>query len=190
MFLILAVVAALSPLAADSATSRPRHSGLPHFFQVNERLYRGAQPKPEGWAQLAKLGVKTVIDLRQRTEHSCEAESLAVYEAGMRYVSFPMNGFATPTNGQIESFLNLLDDDAPAFVHCKLGRDRTGTVVAAYRIARDKWTNEKARAEAIQCGMQWYSKGMKRFISSYRLDDTPAATPPGVTAEAAMAPGN
>lgn len=178
MFLTLMALIPLILATTEPATNLLISStGLPHFFRVNERLYRGAQPSREGWDDLGKLGVKTVVDLRRRSEHSCEAESLAVYEAGMRYVNFPMDGFATPTNGQIESFLELVKGDEVTFVHCKLGRDRTGTVIAAYRIARENWTNERARAEADARGMQWYSKGMKRFIANYRANERPVTTP-------------
>src|ERR1039457_2783323 len=61
--------------------------GVPNFHQVNERIYRGAQPNGEGWDSLAKLGVKTVIDLRPESEHSCKAEKGAVEAAGMHYVN-------------------------------------------------------------------------------------------------------
>jgi len=87
LLLTLASHAVLSiPLwAADGAP------GVPKFHQVNERIYRGAQPRGEGWDSLAKLGVKTVIDLRPESEHSCKAEKLAVEAAGMHYVNVPFS---------------------------------------------------------------------------------------------------
>lgn len=182
----LVLVASLAVLPAYAWSAELGAPEFPNFLQVNERIYRGAQPIQAGWPKLAKLGVKTVIDLRQRREHGIEAESTAVYAAGMRYLNFPMNGFDTPTTGQIENVLNLLDRDEPIFIHCKLGKDRTGTVIAAYRISREHWTNAKAMAEAERNGMHWYEHGMKRFISSYRRD-AGLNTAPGVDSTGAGA---
>ena len=166
----LALAASLSLGTAIAwADSAARVEGIENFRQVNDRIYRGAQPDPTAWPSLAKLGVKTVIDLRRDVEHSCSEERRAVEAAGMKYVNFPMNGFDTPTAEQMTRVLALMDGNAPVFVHCKQGRDRTGTVIATWRMAREKWTNEKALAEARDCGLHWYENGMRRFISGYRL---------------------
>lgn len=180
----LAFVASLCALPVRTWAADLGAPDLPHFLQVNDHIYRGAQPNQDAWPKLAKLGVRTVIDLRRRQEHPIEAESTAVFAAGMRYVNFPMNGFDTPTTGQIESVLNLLDGDEHTFIHCKLGKDRTGTVIAAYRVSREHWSNEKAMAEAERNGLHWYEHGMKRFIWSYHRDTGPN-TPPGVDTRAA-----
>jgi protein tyrosine/serine phosphatase len=143
-------------------------AGVDNFHKVNEKLYRGAQPSAEGWASLKKLGVHTVVDLRRPTEHSIADEKKAVEAAGMQYVNFAMNGWDTPTAEQMAKLLPMLEAEGPVFVHCKQGRDRTGSVVAAYRIARERWTNDKAMAEANACGMHWFERGMKRFIAGYK----------------------
>jgi hypothetical protein len=75
--------------------------------------------------------------------------------------------------------LDLIEAGDTVFVHCRLGMDRTGVVVAAYRIAREHWANQQALAEAESLGMHWYSSGMKRFILRYRV---PAQTPATGTA--------
>ena len=170
-------LALLAILSAPSWAAPVEVVGIPNFRQVNDRVFRGAQPSDEAWPGLAKLGVRTVVDLRRASEHSLAAESLAVAAAGMRYVSFPMNGFETPQADQMAKVVEILSSDAPIFVHCKLGKDRTGTVIAAYRIAHEGWENEKALDEALTCGMHWYSGGMKRFISGYQATPRPVAGP-------------
>lgn len=159
----------------------PPIAGIPNFHQVDERIYRGGQPESRAWAGLAGLGVKTVVDLRRPIEHSVPEESLAVVAAGMRYVNFPMNGFDTPTAEQLGTPLSLLDQEGKVFIHCKLGCDRTGTVIAAYRISRQGWENQKALAEARTMGLHWYEHGMRRFLSAYQPDS------PGPLAAAAPA---
>ena len=152
-------------------------TGVPNFHQVTDRIFRGGQPDSRSWPELAKLGVRTVIDLRRPGEHSTSAESIAVSTAGMRYVNVPMDGFATPTAAQMAVPVALLDDHEPVFVHCKLGCDRTGTVIAAYRISRQGWENTKALQEARQKGLHWWENGMRRFITAYRpAPDSPTVT--------------
>lgn len=163
-----AVLTAVFAIPSFSYSATTEVAGVPNFHKVNDRVYRGGQPDSRGWTELARIGVKKVVDLRQRTEHSTTAESLAVTSAGMRYVNAAMDGWATPTSEQIKTPLALLDDEEPVFVHCKRGRERTGSVIAAYRISREGWTNEKALEEAREKGMAWWAKGMRRFIAAYR----------------------
>jgi len=158
--------------------------GLPNFQQVNERIFRGGQPTEQGFQHLSKIGVKTVIDLRRENEdgeHSTRAEREMVESAGMRYVHVPMKGLVAPTDAQIAKVLAIFNSPDPVFVHCKKGMDRTGTVMACYRISHDGWKNKKALDEAKGYGMHWVEIGMKNYISGFR------GTPAPVMAEAAAA---
>jgi protein tyrosine/serine phosphatase len=65
-----------------------------------------------------------------------------------------MDGMAAPTNEQ-SKLLALLDSDDVIFVHCRSGRDRTGVVIAWYRVAHDHCRNQKALKEAKSYGMEW-----------------------------------
>jgi len=193
-------LAVLSPAVWAAGIQAP---GIPNFQQVNERIFRGGQPTNEGFQSLAKLGVKIVIDLRRDNEdgeHSLRAEKKSVEAAGMRYVSVPMKGIVAPTDDQISKVLTAFDSPEKVFVHCKKGKDRTGTVVACYRISRDKWQNQKALAEAKSYGLHWVEVGMKSYIGTFRGNpatvvagaamegSTPqAGTPQGAPAQAATA---
>jgi len=127
--------------------------GIKNFAQVDTAVYRGAQPTEEGIQYLAKIGVKTVVDLRAADERS-EAEEKMVATAGMKYVNIPMSGRTPPTDAQITRVLGILEaNDGAVFVHCKRGADRTGVVIASYRIDRDGWDNAQALSEAKARGM-------------------------------------
>ena len=145
-------------------------SGLPHCYKVSDHVYRGAQPTSEGWECLAKLGVTTVLDLRPQDEHDTAAEARMVREAGMHYVNIPMVGLTTPAANDIAKAMDLLDDNETVFVHCAKGMDRTGAVIAAYRIHQEQWDNQKALDEARSLGLHWYERGKMRFILGYRPD--------------------
>src|SRR5579863_3395528 len=143
--------------------------GIGNFSQVDSHVYRGAQPTREGLNYLAKIGVKTVVDLREPGERSL-AEERAVTAAGMQYVNVPMTGLTPPTEAEITKILALLEDDTtgPVFVHCMRGADRTGAVIAAYRIEHDHWDNARALSEAKSLGMSFFQLPRQHYILGFQ----------------------
>jgi len=164
--------------ALAAASSVP---GINNFYQVDPEVYRGAQPTAEGFKYLGQLGVKIVIDLRKRDEKSAQEEQL-VTAAGMRYVSVPMTGLTPPTPAETSQILAMLEDAAagPVFVHCKRGADRTGAVIAAYRIDHEKWDNSRALQEAMADGMSRMQFKRQDFIRTFQpaTTDAGSARPP------------
>ena len=142
--------------------------GIKNFSRVDDHVYRGAQPTEEGFDYLAKLGVKTVVDLREHDERSL-AEEHVVTAAGVQYVNVPMTGLTPPTEAEITKILALLEDDTtgPVFVHCQRGADRTGAVIAAYRIDHDHWDNARALTEAKSLGMSFFQFPRQRYILTF-----------------------
>src|ERR1700680_4760005 len=142
-------------------------TGVPNFHQVNDRIYRGAQPTLEGFQALAKMGVKTVVDLR-REEPQIRGERRIVEALGMKFLSVPMT-LGAPTDEQISRVMQELNSNAgPVFVHCHGGRDRTGTVIACYRKTHDAWESKKALDEANLAGMRKDS-GMRKYVRKVAL---------------------
>jgi len=170
---VLLVPVALLPAWAGDATVR----GIPNFHQVNERIYRGGQPSGDGWASLSELGVKTVIDLRLEDEHPTKVEAQAVQAAGMRYINIPMHGVVAPSDEQVARALALLDSQDPIFVHCRRGADRTGTIIACYRMTHDHWDRQRALKEAKSYGMSWLQFGMKRYVENFQAPERVATAP-------------
>ena len=83
-----------------------------------------------------------------------------------------------PTDEQVERALAVIDarENWPVFVHCQRGADRTGVIIAVYRILRDKWTAEQAIDEAKRFGMAGLQFRKKDYISDYykrRRDSQP-----------------
>ena len=154
--------------AAAPAEAEPVYPELPNFHRVDEHLWRGGQPGPGGMARLKSLGVRTVVNLRY--EHGLiDAERDQAHAADLDYVSIPMYGLIRPKKEQIDRILALIDDPrhAPVFVHCAAGRDRTGVVVACYRVARAKWSAEQAIREALSYGMLKVEWAKRAFVREY-----------------------
>jgi protein tyrosine/serine phosphatase len=118
--------------------------------------------------ELALLGIKTVINLRDDDERA-RAEGEEALAAGLRYFNVPLDNFGRPSDAKVERVLALIatPENQPVFVHCKRGADRTGTIIAIYRIAHDGWTSDRAKTEANQHGMIFWQVGMKDYIHDY-----------------------
>jgi tyrosine-protein phosphatase SIW14 len=165
----LSVVVALICFASASvAQEKPKYEELPNFNQVNRSLYRGAQPKPGGIQRLAQLGIKTIVNLRD-DDNRARTEETEARAAGLRYFNLPIDNFGRPSDERIERVLAVIKapENQPVFVHCKRGADRTGTIIAVYRIEHDGWTSERAKAEANHYGMGSWQIGMKNYIHDY-----------------------
>ena len=153
--------------------------GIHNFYKVDEHVYRGGQPTDEGFQYLAKIGVKTVIDLRGESEGRRNEESV-VTTAGMKYINIPMTGLTPPTEAEITKILGILEDGAtgPVFVHCQRGADRTGAVIASYRIEHDGWDNTRALKEAMSNGMSFFQFPRQSFIRNFQPRTIEAKTTP------------
>src|SRR5579871_3116817 len=108
---ILTAFFSLTGFAAGNGSPKigPNPTGVPNFHVVNQQVYRGGQPVNAGFSNLAKLGIKTVLDLREEGGRSTSEEKL-VSSLGMHYVGVPMRGMATPAPGQVETALKVLND--------------------------------------------------------------------------------
>ena len=141
--------------------------GILNFGKVSERLYRGAQPDGNGLEHLKKLGVKLIINLREPGD-DWKDEAVAASACGILYTNFPMNGFSRPKDEQVRQILALMESfSGPVFVHCQHGCDRTGTIVACYRIQHDRWSLALAMHEAERYGISRFEYLLRRYVHEF-----------------------
>ena len=163
-------VFAVAQSAQFDASSRIR---VDNFGCINEKFYRGAQPKGSDYKDLAALGVKTIIDLQQDGERD---EQQMVEAAGMKFYRVGMSDSSWPSAEKAAQFIKIVNDPAnqPVFIHCHGGRHRAGIMTAIYRMTHDGWDADQAYKEMRQYG---FDKGfghgsLKDYVYDYysRLD--------------------
>lgn len=172
-FTAIAAIALLASAIASQAqelASKQHHViKIKNFGQMDDRFYRGAQPKQEtDYQALAALGIKTVIDL---TDDPKDYEKPMVEAAGMRYVHIPMVAKKYPTPEAVATFLKTVDDPTTGkfYLHCAGGRHRTGAMGAVYRYNYYKWNFEQVYKEMKQYDFytSWGHGAFKDFVKDY-----------------------
>jgi protein tyrosine phosphatase (PTP) superfamily phosphohydrolase (DUF442 family) len=143
-------------------------SGVPNLYRISGELYRGDQPSPQGMQNLKDLGLKTIINLR--SFHSDRDE---IGDTVLAYEHIYMKPWH-PEEKEAVRFLKMVTDPkrTPALVHCKHGADRTGTMIAVYRIAVQGWSKDEAIREMTQggFGFHWTWSNLPTWIQNLNID--------------------
>lgn len=163
------VPAAAQTPKPGAAAQRESVKGIDNFAQVNGFLFRGAQPGDGAYASLKQMGINVIVDFRDEKDEIAH-EKKAVEAAGMQFLSLPWSGRGEPTHDEVITFLNLMHDPQgkKVFVHCRQGRDRTGTMVALYRLTFDHWTVDNAIAEMHDFHYHaFFLPGLARYVRNY-----------------------
>jgi len=157
--LILLVVIGVLLGAADQPSPRPATwaqprtlAGAPNLYKVTESLYRSAQPTAEGMRSLKGLGIRTVINLRE-----FHSDSSKLKDTGLNGEHIPMGAWHPEVEHAVR-FLRLATDPTktPVLVHCQHGADRTGAMVAIYRVIVQGWTKDEALKEMVDGGFGFH----------------------------------
>jgi protein tyrosine/serine phosphatase len=140
-----------------------------NFAKVNDQIYRGGDPTAVGLTELGAMGIKVDLDLREKSG-ATKLEKEEAEKLGIKYVNIPMKPLSAPAFDDVEHAIALLVQTRPGpiFVHCRRGKDRTGTVIACYRIQHDGWSNQEALKEARKHGMSFTERGMQRYVLHFK----------------------
>lgn len=176
-FAAIALILA-SQISARSQEVQKNHASadvsnvtIKNFGQMDDRFFRGGQPKENDYSQLAALGITTVIDLQ---DDPTSYEKQKVEELGMKYVNIPMSDKDYPESAKIQQFLKLVDDPTTGkfYVHCAGGRHRTGVMGAVYRFNHYNWNYDQVYAEMKKYDFytRWGHGDMKKFVQDYSVN--------------------
>ncbi|MBR5214198.1 MAG: tyrosine-protein phosphatase [Akkermansia sp.] len=146
--IVLSVLTACSDSPSVPAVAQPERAqvvtlkGVENLHRVSAELYRSGQPEPEGFTALEQMGVRSVLNLREYHKDTRKAR-----HTDLHLMAYPVAA-GQVTAADVENCLRLLQDaPKPALVHCWHGSDRTGIVVAAYRIIYQGWSVDAAEKE-------------------------------------------
>lgn len=163
---------------------RSKRAGLTmkRFFELSPSLYRGAVPSARDLPILAECGIRCIVDFQVRPN---PGERESAERLGIRYLHVPWTAhlhralsFHYVHTVSIR-FLDILAErtNLPVYVHCYHGRERTGTMIAVYRMAIENWSYEKARDEMLGFGVnKWLHFNLFMYLKRFRkfLDRNPA----------------
>ncbi len=126
--------------------------GVKNMYQVSPQLYRGSQPTREGYQALANMGIKTVVSLRRAKPNPNLTQDLP-----LTVKHIPINPFIF-RDKHAREFLAIVSDpkNQPVYVHCLYGSDRTGAMVALYRMAFQQWPAKAAIGEMKDGGFGFH----------------------------------
>ncbi|HEX6719277.1 MAG TPA: tyrosine-protein phosphatase [Pyrinomonadaceae bacterium] len=179
VFLGVISLVLLSQISAFSQQFQPADTSavtIKNFGQMDDRFFRGGQPKEDQYQQLAALGIKTIIDL---TDDPKPYEKQNAEALGMKYVNIAMSDKDYPDSAKIDQFLKLVDDPSTGkfYVHCAGGRHRTGVMGAVYRFNHYNWNYDQVYAEMKK--YDFYTRfghgDMKKFVEDYAAKRTATA---------------
>ena len=148
-----------------------------NFLRVNKDFCTGGQPKLEHLEKLKAEGVKSIINLRQPSEHRAAEEEAKAKELGLRYFNIPV-AFGNPNEEQVAEFLKITDDpdNRPIFIHCTAAI-RVGAFWMIRRVLRDGWKVEDAEEEAKKIGLRespHWNEFARKYIETHRKASLPS----------------
>lgn len=137
-FMVLGNVAvAVTSLVAQRhpRTTELKIDGVHNGFVVDDQLWRGGAPSPDGYRSLAAAEVTTIVDLRAERDLGIDEQLLR--EEGLKRVHIPIRDGQRPSDAQLARFAEVMaSEPGRVFVHCGAGVGRTGAVIGAYRALR------------------------------------------------------
>ena len=137
------------------------NSYVENLYKVDNNIYRSAQPNKNGMKYLDSLGIKTILNLRHIRTDKREAKKISLTLKKVSINTWKMN-----EQDIIDALKIIKESKKPVLIHCLHGSDRTGAVVASYRIIFQNWTKKQAIDEMLK---QEYGFHIKSFQHIFRL---------------------
>jgi tyrosine-protein phosphatase SIW14 len=143
------------------------NDSLNNFYKINDSIYRSKQPNEISFQYLNNFGMKSILNLRE-----IHSDGKKIKKLNLKEYRVPMNA-ASFNNEKIIAALKIMKNSPkPLVVHCKHGSDRTGVVIAMYRIVFENWEKEKAIEELSSGGYGFHTqyKNIPAYIRNVDID--------------------
>lgn len=127
-----------APAVADTCVVE----GVQNLYRISPELYRSGQPTPQGFTNLQEMGIRSILNMREYHKDERKAR-----HTNLTLLSYPVAA-GEVTEADVENCLRMMKSaPKPIVIHCWHGSDRTGIIVAAYRIIYEGWSVAQAEAE-------------------------------------------
>lgn len=171
LVLALSLCAASAWAAPQAAPPRPADwavavagTSVPNLYRIEDGLFRGAQPSPTGFRELAALGVRNVLDLAGGS-----GDVRFVSDGSVKLFHVPMSAWGLRNDLVVKALRIMTEpENRPLMIHCAHGADRTGALVALYRVVVQGWTKEQAVREMNEGG--YHHNGLFRNLDHYVMN--------------------
>lgn len=140
-----------------------------NFREVTPTIYRSGLISKEAVPYLKELGIKTVLTFDNQPKRVAE-EQKYLKEAGIESISIPWSGWDDPDDATIQKIHEIMNspEHQPILIHCKHGQERTGVVVATWRISHQNWSADQAYQEMKGCGFRPFQYGhLKKYVYNF-----------------------
>ncbi len=161
---------------ADILMERPVNWAQPmlnttvgNLYKVSPDVFRAEQPEEKDIPDFKKMKIKTMLNLREH--HKDDA---VFQKSGISLIHYKMSAGSVSANDLVSALKLLHKAEKPVLVHCWHGSDRTGFVVAGYRIVFQNWTREAAIEELRLGGFGYHSKSYPNIIKTLEEMDVEA----------------
>jgi protein tyrosine/serine phosphatase len=160
------VILSLVFYSSPARTADKSDGTIDRLAKVEDGFYRGARPTTA--AQMATLKtyqIKTIINVSD-DQPAQDVEAALAKAQGINLIYYPMHGWNKPKDQQTEDVQAMLNDPSlrPIYIHCKHGRERTGVMVALYRVFTNGWTAHEAYREMKQMGFRTYAWNFRKYF--------------------------
>ena len=129
---------------------------IQNFAVVDKgRIYRSGLPTARQLDYLCEeYKIATVISLSGDVTEEYKALGLFMEKRNLNHINLPLTTETNPPQQKIDTFLREISDSNnwPVLVHCGAGVDRTGMMIALYRMVNDGWQWDRAKEEALDRG--------------------------------------
>jgi hypothetical protein len=158
------------PVRPDDWATAVDGTCVGNLYRIEDGFFRGAQPTVAGFQDLENnLGVRCVLDLA-----GGPGDIHLVPEGSIKLFHVPMSAWGLHDDLVVQALRIMVDPaNRPLMVHCQHGADRTGALVALYRIVVQGWSKEKAVLEMNQGG--YHHNALWRNLDRYVLKADVAA---------------
>lgn len=125
---------------------------LQNLYQVSDSVYRSEQPTKADFIALEQAGIKSVLNLR-----FLHKDTDIINNSHLKFYHIPMLAFYMDFHKFILAMKLIKTSPKPILVHCQHGSDRTGAIIALYRIVFQNWTKQAAIRELKDGGFGYHT---------------------------------